>query len=99
MSIGNEEVCSEIGEYFIMDQRDLSTSLHETEAEDLVSQRGAHETMCYMIMNNWCNSISGELRRNVSILHDMIDIRDGVKECDSLCIDDVLFIIDDICIN
>ncbi len=29
----------------------------------------------------------------------MIDIRDGVKECDSLCIDDVLFIIDDICIN
>ncbi len=56
--------------------------------------------VCYkMIMNNWCNSISGELRSNVSILLDMIDIRDGVKECDSLCIDDVLFIIDDICIN
>ncbi len=50
--------------------------------------------VCYnMIMNNWCNSISGELRRNVSVFHDMIDIRDGVKECDSLCIDDVLFLL------
>ncbi len=52
-----------------------------------------------MIMKNWCNRISGELKSNVSVLHDMINIRDGVKECDSLCIDDVLFIIDDICIN
>ncbi len=51
-----------------------------------------------MIMNNWCNSLSGELRSNVSVLH-MIDIRDGVKECDILCLDDVLFIIDYICIN
>ncbi len=43
--------------------------------------------VCYnMIMNNWCNSISGELRSNVNVLHDMIDIREGVKECDSLCI-------------
>ncbi len=56
--------------------------------------------VCYnMIMNNWCNGISGELRNNVSVLLDMIDIRDGVKECDSLCIHYVLFIIDDICIN
>ncbi len=56
--------------------------------------------VCYnMIMNNWCNSTIGDLRSNVSVLRDMIDIRDGVKECDSLCIDDVLFIIDDICIN
>ncbi len=56
--------------------------------------------VCYnIIMNNWCNSVSGELRNNVSVLHDMTDIRDRVKECDSLCIDDVLFIIDDMCIN
>ncbi len=52
-----------------------------------------------MIMNNWCNSISGEMRSNVSVLPDIIDIRDVVKECDSLCIDDVLFIVDAICIN
>ncbi len=52
-----------------------------------------------MIMNNWCNSISGELRSNVCVLRDMIDIRDGVKECDRLCIDDVLFSINEICIN
>ncbi len=56
--------------------------------------------VCYnMVMSNWCNSISGELRSNVSGLGDMIDIRDRVKECDSLCIDDVLLIIDDICIK
>ncbi len=56
--------------------------------------------VCYnMIMNNWCNSISGELRSNVSVLRYMTDFRVGVKECDSLCIHDVLFIIDDICIN
>ncbi len=54
--------------------------------------------VCYMIINNWCKSISGELRSNLSLLRDMIDIRDGVKECDSLCID-VVFIIDDICID
>ncbi len=41
--------------------------------------------VCYnMIMNNWCNSIRGALRSNVSALCYMIDIRDGVKECDSL---------------
>ncbi len=52
-----------------------------------------------MIMNNWCNSISGELRSNVSVLGIMIDIRDGMKECDGLCMDDVHFIIDYILIN
>ncbi len=56
--------------------------------------------VCYnMIMYNCCNTISRELRSNVSVLSDIIDIRDGVKECDSICKDDVLFIIDDICIN
>ncbi len=29
----------------------------------------------------------------------MIDIRDAMKECDSLCMGDVHFIMDDICIN
>ncbi len=37
-----------------------------------------------MIMNNWCNCISGEWKSYVSILRDMIDIRDGVK--DDICI-------------
>ncbi len=54
---------------------------------------------CNMIMNIWCNSISGELRSNITVLRDIIDIRDGMNECDSLCIDIVLFIIDDICID
>ncbi len=45
MSISNEKVWSEIDEDFIMDQSDLSISLLETEAEDLVSQSGADETI------------------------------------------------------
>ncbi len=52
--------------------------------------------VCYnIIMNNWCNSITGQLRSNVSILRDMIDIKDGVKECDSLSMDGIPFITDD----
>jgi hypothetical protein len=39
------------------------------------------------------------LRSNVNVLWEMIEIRDGVKACESLSMNDVLFIIDDICIN
>ncbi len=56
--------------------------------------------LCYnIIMYNLCNGISGELRSNVIVLSDMIYIRDGVKECDSLCIDDVRFTINHLCLN
>ncbi len=44
-----------------------------------------------MVMNNYCNNIlSGESRSNVTVLQEMINIRDGVKECDSLGIDHVI---------
>ncbi len=52
-----------------------------------------------MIMNYLCNRVSGELKSNVSVLYDRIDIWDGVTECDRLCIEDVCFIIIDICIK
>ncbi len=84
--------------------QDISVCCHtKSSSVNIVKISGMYDddlNVCYnMIMNNWCNCISGELRSNVSVLHDMIDIRDGVKECDSLCIDGVLFIIDDIYIN
>ncbi len=57
--------------------------------------------MCaiYNTIMNTYYSISGELKSNVSVLWDMIDIRDGVEEWDSLCMDGEPFTIDDICIN
>ena len=51
------------------------------------------------IYNKWVETISEELKSNVNVLQEMIEIRDGVKACVSLCMDDVQFIIDDICIN
>ncbi len=35
----------------------------------------------------------------VNVLKEMIDIRDGFKQCYILSIDDIDFIVDDICIN
>ncbi len=36
---------------------------------------------------------------NINVLKDMIDIRDGMKECASLDENDVNDIIDEICLN
>ncbi len=36
---------------------------------------------------------------NINVLKDMIDIRDGMKECASLGVNDVNDIIDEICLN
>ncbi len=36
---------------------------------------------------------------NINVLKDMIDIRDGMKECASLVVNDVNDIIDEICLN
>ncbi len=44
-------------------------------------------------------SITDEMSSNINILKDMIDIRDGMKECASLGVNDVNDIIDKICLN
>ncbi len=36
---------------------------------------------------------------NINVLKDTIDIRDGMKECASLDVNDVNDIIDEICLN
>ena len=51
------------------------------------------------IYKKWFETISGELRSNVNVLREMIEVRDGVKSIESLSMEDVLFVIDDICIN
>ncbi len=45
---------------------------------------------------NRCNTISEELESNVNVLREMLEVR--VKACGSLGMDDVMFIIDDICV-
>ncbi len=55
--------------------------------------------MCNTIYMKWCETISEELKSNVNSLQDMIEVRDGVKACESLGMYGVLFIIEDICIN
>ncbi len=37
--------------------------------------------------------------QSVNVLKDMIDVRDCVKEYDILNMDDVMYIINDICLN
>ncbi len=39
------------------------------------------------------------IQSNITVLQDMIEVRDGGKACESLAMYDVYFIIDDICIN
>ncbi len=56
---------------------------------------------CYdkkIIYNEW-NSKCDEMKDCVNVLKEMIDIRDGFKQCYILSSDDIDFIIEDICIN
>ncbi len=51
------------------------------------------------IYKKWFENISGELQSNDTALKYMIEVRDGGNVCESLGMDAVQFIIDDICIN
>ncbi len=56
---------------------------------------------CYdkkIIYNEW-NLQCDEMKDCVNILKEMIDIRDGFKQCYILSSDDIDFTIEDICIN
>ncbi len=56
---------------------------------------------CYdkkIIYNEW-NSKCDEMKDCVNVSKEMIDIRDGFKQCYILSSDDIGFIIEDICIN
>jgi len=47
----------------------------------------------------WHDSLPVHVKSNVSVLRDMIDVRDGIVECAIFNDTDVLDIINDICIN
>ncbi len=52
-----------------------------------------------MIDQNWNDDSNYQMIQIVSVLTDIIDVRDCVKECAILNIDDIMYIINDICLN
>ncbi len=52
-----------------------------------------------MIDQIWNESLNYQMIQSVNMLKDMIDVWDCVKECAILNMDDVMYIINDICLN
>ncbi len=52
-----------------------------------------------MIDQNWNDSLNYQMIQSINVLKNMIDITDCVKECAILNMDDVMYIINDICLN
>ncbi len=52
-----------------------------------------------MIHQNWSDSFNYQMIQSVNVLKDMIDVRDCVKESAILNMNDVMYIINDICLN
>ncbi len=52
-----------------------------------------------MIDQHWKDSLNYQMIQSVNVLKDMIDVRDCVKECAILNMDDVMYVINDICLN
>ncbi len=52
-----------------------------------------------MIDQNLNDSLNYQMIQSVSVLKDMIDVKDCVKECAILNMDEAIYIINDICLN
>ena len=55
-------------------------------------------TFVHSMLSDWRN-VEMNVLPSVSVLKDMLDVRDGRMKCINLTPDDVQFIIDDICLN
>ncbi len=54
---------------------------------------------CNILYKNWYETVNVEKCSNVNVLREMIDIRDGFKQCDLLSTNDVQEIIEEITLN
>ncbi len=52
-----------------------------------------------MIDQNLNDSLNYQMIQSVNVLKDMVDVRDCVKECAILNMDEAIYIINDICLN
>ena len=66
---------------------------------DIVCLYGSIDKCIANCDREYFSDVSVETISNVSVLREMIDIRDGAKMCVNLNTEDVLTIIDDICLN
>ncbi len=53
----------------------------------------------YVFKEDWYDSVSVNEIDSESVVKEMIDVRDGSVKCEISNIDDVEFIINDLCIN
>ncbi len=51
------------------------------------------------LYSKWYDTVGDEVIDNVCILREMIEVRGGLATCDIFNIDDVNFIINDLCVN
>ncbi len=51
------------------------------------------------VYSEWYDTVSGNEIDSVCILREMIEVREGMAKCDIFNIDDVEFIINDLCVN
>ena len=61
-----------------------------------VCKEYGYDMQCYNVCKKWYDSITIEEKSNIIALHDMIDVRDGYKECD-LSSEEILLTINLIC--
>ncbi len=57
------------------------------------------DTVQCFLFNFLIKESNDQMIQSVNVLKEMIDVRDCVKECAILNMDDVMYIINDICLN
>ena len=68
---------------------------------EIISQCSCRDIKeCYSVLvNNWYECVSDEMNSNINVLREIVDIRDGMKECVYLGAHNVQDIIDEICLR
>ncbi len=51
------------------------------------------------VYSEWCDIVSDNVIDCVCIVREMIEVREGIAKCDIFNIDDVQFIINNLCVN
>ena len=75
-------------------------SVYGNNCNEIINKYGSNFSLCkHRIVNEWNMSVNEIEKSNVNVIKEMIDIRDGRSVCENLTREEVLYIIDDICIN
>ena len=73
-------------------------SVYGNNCNEIINKYGANFSLCkHGIVNEWNMSVNE--KSNVNVINEMIDNRDGRSVCENLTREEVLYIIDDICLN